>query len=153
MAQTPPFRTLPLGAVRPGGWMLAQMRRDLEHGFAARLDRLTPHAARDLFRERIGSSDDYFAWWDAETRGNWLWGYVMMAHLAGLPGHQARVAELVAGLVATRDDDGYIGIYAADAGRFAHAPGENGELWAQSRALLPLIAQVEATGDAALLAV
>src|SRR5512140_3908489 len=103
MAQTPPFRTLPLGAVRPGGWMLAQMRRDLEAGFAGRLDRLTPHATRDLFRHRIGSSDDFLAWWDAETRGNWLWGYVMMAGLAGLAEHEDRAAALVRDLVATRD--------------------------------------------------
>ncbi len=144
------FRPLPLGAVRPRGWMLAQMQRDLEGGFAARLDRLTPRAARDLFRERIGSSDDPRAWWDAETRGNWLWGFVMMAQLAGLPEHEARARRLVADLLASADADGYIGIYAPDA-RYAHADGENGELWAQSRALLPLIAHFEATGDAAAL--
>lgn len=147
----PAFRALPLGAVRPRGWMLAQLTRDLDEGFAARLDRLTPHAARDLFRERIPSSADPRAWWDAETRGNWLWGYVMMAHLAGAPAHQARAAALVEGLLATQDDDGYIGIY-GPAERYRHADGENGELWAQSRALLPLIAAYEATGDARLLA-
>jgi hypothetical protein len=140
-----PFGTLPLGAVRPRGWLLAQLRRDLEQGFAARLDQLTPHAARDLFRERIASSDSFLAWWDAETRGNWLWGYVMMAHLADAPAHRRRVAELVADLLATQDEDGYIGIYPVD-GRYRHAKGENGELWAQSRALLALIAFYEATG-------
>jgi len=131
--------------------MLAQLRRDLAGGFASRLDRLTPHAARDLFRERIPSSDDPRAWWDAETRGNWLWGYVMMAHLAGAPEHQARVAELTAGLLAAQDDDGYLGIY-GPAERYRHADGENGELWAQSRALLPLIAQYELTGEERILA-
>ncbi len=153
--QDPPphatLRPLPLGAVRPRGWMVAQMRRDLEGGFAARLDRLTPHAARDLFRERIPSSDDPRAWWDAETRGNWLWGYVMMAHLAEAPEHQERVAELASALLATQDADGYIGIYGPRE-RYRHADGENGELWAQSRALLALIAQHEATGDRRILA-
>lgn len=129
--------------------MLAQLRRDLDSGFAARLDRLTPHAARDLFRDRIPSSADPRAWWDAETRGNWLWGYAMMAHLADVPEHRARAAELVAGLLATQDADGYIGIYAPGA-RYRHADGENGELWGQSRALLALVAQFEATGDARL---
>ena len=90
MAPAPAFRALPLGAVRPLGWLRAQLRRDLDSGFAARLDRLTAHAAHDLFRERIPSSGNPRAWWDAETRGNWLWGYVMMAHLAGVPEHQAR---------------------------------------------------------------
>jgi len=147
----PALRLVPLGAVRPRGWMLAQLRRDLDTGFAARLDRLTPRAAHDLFRERIPSSADPRAWWDAETRGNWLWGYVMMAHLAGAPEHEARAAELVAALLDTQDADGYIGIYAPDA-RYRHADGENGELWGQSRALLPLIAHFEATGDPGLLA-
>src|SRR5512143_2946980 len=101
-----PLRPLPLGAVRPRGWLLAQLRRDLEHGFASQLDALTPHAARDPFRERMGSSDDFRAWWDAETRGNWLWGYVMMASLAGLPAHEERVHALVRDLLATRDPDG-----------------------------------------------
>lgn len=149
--RAPAFRILPMGAVRPRGWMLAQLRRDLEEGFAARLDRLTPHAARDLFRDRIATSDDPRAWWDAETRGNWLWGYVMMAHLAESPEHQARVAALVGGLLATQDGDGYLGIYGPRE-RYRHADGENGELWAQSRALLALIAQYEATGEAAPLA-
>ena len=142
------FRPLPPGALRPRGWLLEQLRRDLAGGFAARLDRLTPRAARDLFRERIASSDDPRAWWDAETRGNWLWGYVMMAHLAVASEHQARAGRLMAELLATQDPDGYIGIYAPDA-RYAHADGENGELWAQSRALLALVAHFEATGDAA----
>ena len=147
----PTLRPLPLGAVRPRGWMLAQLRRDLDVGFASRLDRLTPRAARDLFRERIPSSDDPRAWWDAETRGNWIWGYAMMAHLAEAPAHQARVAELTAGLLATQEADGYIGIYGPSA-RYRHADGENGELWAQSRALLVLIAQYEATRDQRILA-
>jgi len=127
--------------------MLEQMRRDLEEGFAGRLDQLTERAAHDLFRERIASSEDSRAWWDAETRGNWLWGYVMMAHLAGVREHEARAGALVAELLATQDADGYVGIYAPGA-RFEHADGENGELWAQSRALLPIIAHGEATGDA-----
>jgi len=145
------FRPLPLGAVRPRGWMLAQLRRDLEDGFAGCLDRLTPRAAHDLFRDRIPTSEDPRAWWDAETRGNWLWGYVAMAHLADLPRHRARVAELLADLLATQEEDGYVGVY-APGDRYRHAPGENGELWAQSRALLPLIAQYEATGETHLLA-
>ena len=146
-----PLRALPLGAVLPRGWMLEQMRRDLEGGFAGCLDRLTPRAAHDLFGDRLPTSEDPRAWWDAETRGNWLWGYVAMAHLADVPEHRTRVAELLEGLLATQDDDGYIGVY-APGDRYRHAPGENGELWAQSRALLPLIAQYEATGEARLLA-
>jgi hypothetical protein len=85
-----PFQTLPLGAIRPQGWMRAQLLSDLDEGFASRLDALASHASHDLFRQRIESSSEQYAWWDAETRGNWLWGYTMMAYLADDDAHKAR---------------------------------------------------------------
>jgi hypothetical protein len=130
--------------------MLAQLTRDLERGFAGCLDALTPRAATDLFASRLSDGDG--SWWDAETRGNWLLGYVMAAHLAGHPAHRARAEALVDALAATEDDDGYVGIYDR-ARRYAHPDGENGELWGQSRALLALIASAEATGAETRLAV
>jgi DUF1680 family protein len=141
-----PLRSLPLGAIRPGGWLLAQMQRDLEVGFAGCLDALTEHAATNLFARRIESSVQQFAWWDSETRGNWLWGYTLMAFLADVPEHQARVRTLLGSLRDTQDADGYLGIY-SPAARYRHGDEENGELWAQSRALLPLLAYYEFTGD------
>lgn len=143
---TPLFQTLPLGAVRPGGWILSQMQSDLLYGFAGRLDTLTAHASHDLFKDRIAASQSQLAWWDSETRGNWLWGYVMMAYLAGEPEHMARAAALIADLLQTQDADGYIGIYSPE-WRYNHPPGENGELWSQGRALLCLLAYHELTGD------
>jgi hypothetical protein len=140
------LRPLQLGAIKPEGWLLEQITCDLESGFAGRLDQLTAHAANDLFRHRIASSQEQVAWWDAETRGNWLWGYVMLAHLAGHPAHVARVRSLVEALRDTQDADGYIGIYAPGS-RYSHPDGENGELWAQSRALLMLLAYAELSSD------
>ena len=144
------FQNLPLGAVRPAGWMLAQLRRDLTGGFAGCLDALTERAATDLFKHRIEASSQQFAWWDSETRGNWLWGYTMMAFLAGLPEHQARAATLLEALKNTQDSNGYIGIY-SPASRYQHGDSENGELWGQGRALLAMLAYYELTGDAAYL--
>jgi DUF1680 family protein len=142
------FRPLPLGAIQPSGWMLAQIRGDLNHGFAGRLDSLTERAATDLFAKRIESSDQQFAWWDSETRGNWLWGYTMLAHLGGRAEHRERVEALLLALRNTQDPDGYLGIY-SPASRYNHGDGENGELWAQSRALLALLAQYEFSGHPA----
>jgi hypothetical protein len=141
----PMFRALPLGAVTPGGWLREQMKRDLREGFAQQLDLLTNHAANDLFRQRIGQSNDEIAWWDSETRGNWLWGLTMMAYLADDAEAIAKVEAMIADLKATQDDDGYLGIYVPGA-RYQHS-GENGELWAQSRALLVLLAHYGLTGD------
>jgi hypothetical protein len=139
---------LPLGAVRPRGWMLEQMQQDLEHGFAGRLDTLSPHVANDLFTHRLASANGQLAWWDAESRGNWLWGYTLLAHLAAAPRHRERADELVRALRATQDADGYLGMHAA-AVRYRTGDVENGELWSQSRALLALLAHHEFTGDAA----
>lgn len=124
------------------------MRQDLDHGFAGSLDSLSPHVARDLFAHRLVDSSGPLAWWDAESRGNWLWGYTMLAHLADAPRHRERAHALVRALCATQDDDGYLGIHAA-AARYRTGDAENGELWAQSRALLVLLAHHELTGDLA----
>lgn len=140
------FRILPLGDIRPTGWMLAQLQNDLTRGFAGCLDTLTERAASDLFTHRIESSSQQFAWWDSETRGNWLWGYTMMAGLAGLPEQQSRVNELIGRLKQTQDADGYIGIYSQQS-RYQHGHEENGELWGQGRALLALLSHYELTGD------
>lgn len=140
------FKTFPLGTIRPTGWMLSQLQNDLTSGFAGCLDSLTERAATDLFTNRIESSSQQFAWWDSETRGNWLWGYTMMAGLADLPEHQARVNELIDKLKSTQDPDGYIGIYSRSS-RYEHGADENGELWGQGRALLTLLSHYELTGE------
>jgi len=126
------------------------MQTDLTHGYASLLDQLTPHAATDLFRQRIESSDQQFAWWSAETRGNWLWGYTLLAYLSDLPEQQAKASALLQDLLSTQDADGYLGIYSPNA-RYQHGNGENGELWAQSRALLALLTWYEFTGEPGIL--
>jgi hypothetical protein len=142
------LRRLRLGSITPAGWLLAQMRRDLEEGFAGRLDELSPHVRRDIFRDRLEEASGHAAWWDAESRGNWLWGYVMLAGLTAAHAHVPRARERVEDLRSTQDADGYLGIHAPGA-RFPAGGAENGELWAQSRALLVLLAHHELTGDTA----
>jgi hypothetical protein len=122
------------------------MQRDLDEGFAGCLDALSPHVANDLFANRLDGPAGAAGWWDAESRGNWLWGYLLLAALAGSNDHRRRADALVHGLRNTQDDDGYLGIY-RPGGRFAEGDIENGELWAQSRALLVLLTHHELTGD------
>ena len=106
----------------------------------------SPNALLRTYSQTESRPQSQFAWWDSETRGNWLWGYVMMAHLAKHPGHIARADTLLQALLRTQDESGYIGIYSPE-WRYQHPPGENGELWSQGRALLPLLAYYELTGS------
>lgn len=144
------FDAMPLGAIKPRGWLKQQLIDDLDHGFASQLDHLTKHASNDLFKDRIGTSQSQFAWWDSETRGNWLWGYTLMSYLAEHETHIARVEGLLNDLLATQEDDGYIGIYSPE-WRYQHPAGENGELWAQGRALLSLLTYYSFTGKTEIL--
>jgi len=66
-------------------------------------------------------------------------GYAMLAHSATPQSLRARPMAWSRDLRATQDSDGYIGIHAA-AARFRAGEVENGELWAQSRALFVLLA-------------
>jgi uncharacterized protein len=141
------LRRLPLGSVRPRGWMKSQMQHDLAHGFAGQLDTLSPHVANDLFARRLAAANGQLAWWDAESRGNWLWGYTMLAHLADATSHRERAEALIRSLRETQDADGYLGIHAT-AIRYRTGDIENGELWAQSRSVLILLSHHELTGDA-----
>jgi hypothetical protein len=45
----PDFTWLPMGEVKPAGWIKEQMTRDLSEGFAGRLDELCPEASSDIF--------------------------------------------------------------------------------------------------------
>ena len=68
----PRFEALPLRAVKPEGWILKQLNRDLQQGFASRLDHLTAYASNDMFQDRVDTSTNTYAWWGSE-----LWAYQM----------------------------------------------------------------------------
>ena len=79
---------LPVGTIRPAGWMLEQMQNDLQHGFVGRLDRLAPDLileddiyGRDRLTKLVERKDvgthttgaDWevqFLWWNSETQSN-----------------------------------------------------------------------------------
>ncbi|MBL8057722.1 MAG: glycoside hydrolase family 127 protein [Anaerolineales bacterium] len=159
---------LPFGAVRPAGWLAAQMRRDLEAGFVGRLDQLAPALiqaddiyGRDRLTRQAGRKDlgvlaveaewdVQFQWWNSETQSNWWDGVVRSALLLEQPEYLRQAAAYVDGKLATQDADGYLGIYAPDL-RF-NFDGENGELWAQAALLRTLLGYFEFTREARVLA-
>lgn len=162
------FGWLPFGQARPRGWVEAQLRSDLEHGFVGHLDALVPGLIRDddLYgRDRlslqvtrkdlgvVGADAAWqvqFLWWNSETQSNWRDGWVRTALLLDHEPTLGQVQAYVAAILASQDADGYLGIYGPDL-RF-RLRGENGELWAQASLFRVLLGYAEATGDSMVLA-
>ncbi len=154
------YRPLPVGTVRPRGWMLEQMRRDLAEGFAGRIADLSPRLQTDIFgsgkvssRETLPDGnivDTPRSWWNGETEAMTFDGLLRLAALADDQHHLARARTWVERLLEFQSPDGYIGIY-TPTNRYNHED-ENGELWAQGRALAALLAWYELAADAAVLA-
>lgn len=143
------FTPLRFGAVKPGGWILAQMRRDLEKGFAGCLDELCHEASSDIFasgRNLPGKSNNGNAasdlWWNGETEGNWRCGHIMLACLTQDSQALAKTRAYVRHILASQDADGYIGIFSPEL-RYAG----NGELWTQTCLFRGLLAYAAANSD------
>lgn len=158
------FHTLPSGSTKPRGWILEMMEQDLHGGLVGALDELYPGIrADDIYnRHRRGGLEDVpemgdlvltgeaweasIMWWNAETIGNWWDGFVRNAFLTGDPDSIAQSEAIVANLMSSQDEDGYMGIYKPNL-RYQHR-GSNGELWAQTTAFRMLLAYYEFTDDA-----
>ena len=161
------YRFLPLGEIRPSGWLAAQLTHDLEQGFLGCLDELAPDLIQhddiygaDRLTQAVRTKDlgvlakenhwaIQFLWWNSETQSNWLDGLMHAAVLLDHPQFLGKVQKRLEHLLATQDDDGYLGIYAPDL-RF-HFSSENGELWAQATLCRVLLKWYEASRDARVL--
>ncbi|RNC84575.1 MAG: hypothetical protein ED557_06240 [Balneola sp.] len=160
---TPAFQQLPSGSNKPEGWLLDVMKEDLEHGLVGALDELYPGIKKDdLYNTaRRGGLEDVpemgdlvltgaaweasIMWWNAETIGNWWDGFVRHAYLTNDEASIKQSEAIVENLLASQDEDGYIGIYKENL-RYQHT-GSNGELWAQTTAFRMLLAYYEFTND------
>lgn len=165
MAQAPlpeTYQWLPLGDVKPRGWLQAQMKQDLQ-GFVGNLDRLVPDliVKDDIYgKNRLttkvkakdvgaivenGDWNVQFLWWNSETQSNWRDGLVRQAFLSGDLKAQQRAKAYIARILSTQDTDGYLGVYAPDL-RYK-LTGENGELWAKATLFRVLLGYYELTKD------
>jgi hypothetical protein len=156
------FQELPFGSIKPSGWIREQMQYDID-GFVGHLDQLVPALINDpIYGEgRLtrnskskdpgnlkGSNnreDDQYKWWDSETQSNWWDGYMRNVMLLDDKKGIEKSRDHVYKMLATQDDDGYIGIYDKESRYKFH--GENGELWAKTTLLRGLLAYYEYTGD------
>lgn len=150
----PPFLMLPVGAVKPHGWMLEQLKADLAGGITGNYDAFHANVAGRLFakQERVPGTKVMGSrgiaekcWWAGEHEGYWHDGLVRAAILAGSKPDLERIRVWVEDILARSDETGYVGIYSPET-RFP-AKGFDGELWTQSRAMEALLAWYEFTGD------
>ena len=159
VAQT--YEWLEFGNIKPRGWILDQMKQDLQHGFLGKLDKLVPELileddiygknrlSKSVKSKNLGNDSDdkewevQYLWWNSETQSNWRDGYVRTAILIEDEAFLQEVEEYIERILSYQDKDGYLGIYAPDL-RY-NFDSENGELWAQATLLRGLLAYYEAT--------
>lgn len=166
-ARTETLHHLPVGAIRPEGWLKAQILSNLD-GLTGHLDSLAPNLlirddifghdrlTRDVKRKDVGalaggdtSAQIQYLWWNSETQGNWRDGYIRSAILTGDPTALRQTQVYIKKILDTQDPDGYLGIYDRDL-RY-HFNTENGELWAKTTLLRGLLAWYEYKQDARVL--
>jgi uncharacterized protein len=156
------YQPLPLGQVKPEGWIKRQIQENLD-GFTGRLDTLVPRLTMEdkIYGENrltkkvkskdvgaLGEAGDWqvqFLWWNSETQSNWRDGYIRSAILVNDQHHLKKLQQYVDYILSTQDEDGYLGIYDQDL-RYKF-DNENGELWAKSSLLRGLLAWYEYTRD------
>lgn len=138
------FESFATGSVAPKGWIKEMMEQDLNTGIVGALADLYPGIhADDLYNTaRRGGMEDIpemgdlvltgeaweksIMWWNAETIGNWWDGYVRHAFMTKNEKDIEQAHKIIANLIDSQDEDGYIGIYKPNL-RYQHE-GSNGEL-------------------------
>ncbi len=156
------FDALPFGSVKPAGWLKAQMQRDI-NGFVGNLDQIVPQLfddpiygrdrlqkhskAKDLGNLKAGDAegDEQYKWWNSETQSNWWDGYMRNVFLLDDQQGVKKARTYVEAILATQDEDGYIGIYDKEL-RYKFN-SENGELWSKASLYRGLLAYYEFTKD------
>jgi len=127
----PAFRPLPLGSIRPRGWLARQLRIQAD-GLSGHLDRFWPDVARS-------------GWFGGDAEGwerapYWLDGVIPLAWALDDAALKGRIAGYVDLIVAGQGDDG---IFAPMAAR----RGERYDLWAILLVNKVLAQYHDATGD------
>jgi len=129
----PAFRPLPLGAIRPRGWLARQLRLQAD-GLTGHLDEFWPDVANSQW---FGGAAE--GW---ERAPYWLDGAIPLAYVLDDAALKAKVARRVDEIVSRQRPDGWYGPLAA-----AAAADRAYDLWAVLLANKMLVQHHEATGD------
>jgi hypothetical protein len=118
---------LPLGAVRPAGWLAEQLALQAS-GLSGALEEIWADVGPES--AWLGGSGE-----DWERGPYYLDGLVPLAHLTGDPGLLAKAAKWVESILASSGEDGQFG------------PRSNDDWWPRMVALKCLVQHYDATGD------
>jgi len=132
----PEFRPLPLGAIRPEGWLLRQLRLQRD-GLTGHLDEFWPDVAESQW---FGGAAE--GW---ERAPYWLDGAIPLAVLLDDAELKRRLARRVDHVVSHQRPDGWYAPYPKDAGAKPY------DLWAILLVNKALVQHHESTGDARVL--
>lgn len=156
------FQPIPSGSIQPAGWLKSQMERDMR-GFVGNFDIIVPDLitdpiygsgrlkknskAKDLgnLKEGDAEGEDQYKWWNSETQSNSWDGYLRNAFLTKDSIGIEKAKSYVAAMLATQDEDGYMGIYDKEL-RYGFK-SENGELWSKATLYRALLGYYEYTND------
>jgi len=156
------FQSLPFGSIKPTGWLKTQMQKDVD-GYLGNLDMLVPDLindpiygsgrlhknsqVKDLGNLKAGDAEgsEQYKWWNSETQSNWWDAYIRNVFLVDDKAGIEKVNQYVKRILATQDNDGYLGIY--DAALRYNFNSENGELWSKATLYRGLLAYYEVTQD------
>ena len=155
-AQDPAFKFLMAGEVQHECWLKTQMQQDIEIGYARHLLQLTDRCHLDVYD--VSNTDSIktgsgglkgHIWWDGESTGNWLDGFIRIAFLSGNKQAIKEADKMVKTILGYQEKDGYLGTYPKRI-RYESPLGvvnkNNGELWNQACLFRGLIRYYELTG-------
>ncbi|TAN36763.1 MAG: hypothetical protein EPN23_08110 [Verrucomicrobia bacterium] len=109
------FALMPFGAVRPAGWIKAQIDQDASSGILAYYHRcwMVQNKAYELRGHNPAKQDKQSDFWDGAAEGYWGLALISNAILADDAALKKRADEFVAAMLKSQDADGYLGIYDA----------------------------------------
>jgi len=144
-----PLTLTHFGETRPSGWMLDQMRADLDGGLAGHYTEISDTVNMREFETQTADQPDasgHPGWWLGEHEGYYADGLFRLAWLSARQSVTAAAVARLEDALAAQDNAGYIGVYPPDY-RFGDEDPNDGELWTQSRMFQALLAWYEATGE------
>ena len=147
------YKPIPINAIKIDGWLEQQSSLAMK-GFIGSLPLISKEVWSDVFASgQLGIKSAYgtgnnvakVEWWNGESEGNWLIGWMGHVLLHGKTSEIEQVRTYLNRILAKQGEDGYIGMFTAEAR--ASRNFIVGDLWTQSRAILALQLWADYTDD------